>query len=105
MEVKIAVYKIPENFMWGSATASYQIEGAWNEDGKGESIWDTFCRIPGKIKDGSSGEIADDHYHRYAEDIDLMKAIGLNVYRFSFSWPRILPAGTCMVNHKGLDFY
>jgi beta-glucosidase len=105
MEVKMAEYKFPENFMWGSATASYQIEGAWNEDGKGESIWDTFCRIPGKIKDGSSGEIADDHYHRYAEDIDLMKAIGLNVYRFSFSWPRILPAGTGMVNHKGLDFY
>ena len=105
MEVKVAEYKFPEKFMWGSATASYQIEGAWNEDGKGESIWDTFCRIPGKIKDNSSGEVADDHYHRFSDDIDIMKSIGLQVYRFSFSWPRILPAGTGTVNKKGLDFY
>lgn len=105
MEAIMKEYRFPEDFLWGSATASYQIEGAWNEDCKGESVWDTFCRIPGKIKDGSSGETAVDHYHRWPEDIDLMKELGLQVYRFSFSWPRIFPEGKGSVNPKGLDFY
>ncbi len=95
----------PPHFFWGAATASYQIEGGVNEDGRGQSIWDTFCRIPGKISDGSSGDVACDHYHRWREDIGLMQAIGLNAYRFSIAWPRILPEGTGDVNQRGLDFY
>ena len=95
----------PEGFVWGTATAAYQIEGAWNEDGKGPSIWDTFCRQPRKIMDGSSGDIADDHYHRWREDVDIMAELGVNAYRFSTSWPRILPEGKGAVNSAGLDFY
>lgn len=87
------ILRFPEGFVWGTATAAYQIEGAWDEDGKGPSIWDTFCRQPGKIKDGSTGEIADDHYHRWQEDVGLMAELGMNAYRFSTSWPRILPEG------------
>ena len=88
-----------------AAAASYQIEGAMLEDGKGLSIWDMFTRIPGKIWSGQTGAIACDHYHRYQEDIDLMSRIGLKAYRFSIGWPRILPAGIGIVNQKGLDFY
>jgi beta-glucosidase len=95
----------PKDFIWGAATSSYQIEGAWNKDGKGESIWDRFTHTPGKIEDGSSGDVACDHYHRWAEDIALMKALGLQAYRFSVSWPRILPQGRGQVNQAGLDFY
>ncbi len=95
----------PDNFIWGAATASYQIEGAWNEDGKGESIWDRFSHTPGKILNGDTGDVAIDHYHRYREDIALMQSIGLNAYRFSIAWPRILPSGKGQINPKGIDFY
>ena len=95
----------PENFIWGAATSSYQIEGAWDEDGKGESIWDRYSHTPGKVIDGSTGDVACDHYHRWPEDIALMKSLGLKAYRFSMSWPRILPDGRGRVNQAGLDFY
>jgi beta-glucosidase len=95
----------PENFLWGAATASYQIEGAWNKHGKGESTWDRFTHTPGTIRNGDTGDVADDHYNRWKKDIALMKKIGLRAYRFSISWPRILPAGRGKVNQKGLDFY
>lgn len=95
----------PQNFLWGSATASYQIEGAWQEDGKGESIWDRFAHTPGKVLHGATGDVACDHYHRWPEDIALMKELGLRAYRFSIGWPRILPEGTGAVNQKGIDFY
>jgi len=98
-------HKFPHNFLWGAATASYQIEGARNEDGKGESIWDRFSHTPGKTTNGDTGDIACDHYHRYLDDIALMRRIGLKAYRFSISWTRILPAGKGAVNTAGLDFY
>jgi len=98
-------YSFPENFVWGAATASYQIEGAWNENGKGESIWDRFSHTPGKVENGDTGDVACDHYHRWREDIILMKEIGLKAYRFSISWPRILPSGRGEVNQAGIDFY
>lgn len=93
------------HFLFGVATAAYQIEGAWNEDGKGESIWDRFSHTPGVIEDGSTGDIACDHYHRYREDIQLMKELGVDIYRFSISWSRIFPEGRGKVNQKGVDFY
>jgi beta-glucosidase len=95
----------PENFLWGAAAASYQIEGAAYADGKGASVWDMFCRKPGVIADGSSGEVACDHYHRYADDVGLMREIGLKAYRLSVSWPRVLPEGTGTPNAAGLAFY
>ncbi len=95
----------PEKFLWGAATASYQIEGAWNKHGKGESTWDRFTHTPGNIKNNDTGDVADDHYRLWKKDIGLMKRIGLQAYRFSISWPRILPAGRGKVNQKGLDFY
>lgn len=95
----------PSNFLWGAATCAYQIEGAWDEDGRGESIWDRFSHTPGNIIDGSNGDIACDHYHRWPEDIALMKSLGLRAYRFSIAWPRILPDGRGRVNQAGLDFY
>ena len=95
----------PKDFWWGTATAAYQIEGAWNEDGKGESIWDRFAHTPGKIKNLDTGDVACDHYHRYREDIALMRTLNLNSYRFSVSWPRIQPSGSGPPNPKGLDFY
>ena len=95
----------PENFLWGSATSAYQIEGAWNEDGKGLSIWDTFSHKKGKTHKGATGDVAADHYHRWREDVDIMADMGLKVYRFSTSWTRILPFGTGYVNQAGLDFY
>ncbi|MFX1299292.1 MAG: glycoside hydrolase family 1 protein, partial [Promethearchaeota archaeon] len=97
--------KFPEGFIWGAATSSYQIEGAWNEDGKGKSMWDVATRIPGLFKNGDTGDVACDHYHRYKEDVQLMKKIGLNAYRFSISWPRIFPRGKGKVNPKGVAFY
>src|SRR5512139_4260608 len=97
--------KFPSNFLWGTATASYQVEGAWNEDGKGESIWDRFCRAPGHVERGESGDIACDHYHRYSDDIALMAELGLQNYRFSLAWPRIYPQGRGPVNPRGLDHY
>jgi beta-glucosidase len=95
----------PKGFFWGTATASYQIEGAWNEDGKGESIWDRFAHTPGKIKNGDTGDVACDSYHRWREDLDLMRAMNLNSYRFSIAWPRIQPSGSGAVNEKGFDYY
>ena len=95
----------PQGFVWGSATASYQIEGAAREDGRGESIWDRYCAIPGNVLGGDTGEVACDHYHRYREDVALMKQMGLKAYRFSVAWPRILPEGRGRVNEKGLAFY
>ena len=94
-----------KDFLWGAATASYQIEGAWNEDGKGSNIWDDFSHIPGKVDFGATGDTACDHYHRYKEDVQLMKKCGLKAYRFSISWARILPEGTGTVNEKGIEFY
>ncbi len=100
-----APVRFPSGFLWGVATSAYQIEGAVHEDGRGPSIWDTFSHTPGKIRDGSTGDIADDHYHRYAADLDLMQSLGVQSYRFSVAWPRILPEGTGAANQKGLDFY
>lgn len=97
--------EFPKGFLWGAATASYQIEGAWQEDGKGESIWDHFTHTPGKISDGSNGDVACDHYHRWPEDIALMKSLNIQSYRFSLAWPRVLPTGRARVNQAGLDFY
>ena len=94
-----------KDFVWGAATASYQIEGAWNLDGKGPNIWDEFTHQPGKISDNSTGDTACDHYHLYKQDVKLMAELGLKAYRFSISWSRILPEGTGRVNQKGIDFY
>ncbi|MBX3063750.1 MAG: beta-glucosidase [Anaerolineae bacterium] len=97
--------KFPDNFVWGVATASYQIEGATDEDGRGESIWDRFAATPGKTHNGDSGAVADDHYHRYPEDIALMKDLGVKAYRLSVAWPRIFPEGKGRVNELGIAFY
>jgi beta-glucosidase len=95
----------PDGFIWGAATSAYQIEGAAKEDGRGDSVWDTFCREPGRVLDGDTGEVAADHYHRYPSDLDLMKELGLHSYRFSIAWPRVIPDGAGPVNQRGLDFY
>jgi beta-glucosidase len=99
------MYSFPRNFIWGCATSAYQVEGAWNLDGKGESIWDQFVHTPGKIERGETGNIACDQYHRYKEDIDIMKQLGISAYRFSVSWPRIYPDGKGKINSRGLDHY
>ena len=96
---------LPPGFVFGAATAAYQIEGAVAEDGRGQSIWDTFARIPGRTHDGDTGDTACDHYHRFAEDITLLRDLGVRSYRFSIAWPRIQPTGAGPVNPKGLDFY
>ncbi len=95
----------PQDFIWGCAASAYQVEGAWNEDGKGPSIWDTFVHTPGKIANNENGDVAVDHYHRYKEDVALMKEIGLDSYRFSVSWSRVMPEGRGRVNQAGLAFY
>ena len=95
----------PEKFTWGAAASAYQTEGAWNSDGKGLSVWDMFTRDGSHIWEGHSGRDACDHYHRYPEDVALLKKIGLQAYRFSVSWPRVLPHGEGRANTKGLDFY
>jgi beta-glucosidase len=97
--------RFPDDFLWGAATASYQIEGAVHEDGRGESVWDRFSATPGKVRNGETGEIACDVYHRYADDVSLMSELGLDAFRFSIAWPRILPEGRGRVNQAGLDFY
>ncbi len=97
--------QFPAGFAWGAATAAYQVEGAVNEDGRGPSIWDTFAHTPGRTLNGETGDVACDHYHRYPQDIGLMKELGLNAYRFSIAWPRILPSGRGQINQAGLDFY
>jgi beta-glucosidase len=93
------------NFIWGVATSSFQIEGATHEGGRGPSIWDTFCKVPGKVANGDTGDVACDHYHRYNEDLDLMKWMGVDAYRFSVAWSRVLPNGVGAINNAGLDFY
>ena len=97
--------RFPDGFLWGTATSAYQIEGAVHEDGRGPSIWDTFSHTPGKIADGSNADRANDHYHRYKEDVGLIKELGVKAYRFSIAWPRVFPEGTGTPNPKGLDFY
>ncbi|HKD61893.1 MAG TPA: family 1 glycosylhydrolase [Terracidiphilus sp.] len=104
-EAEIASARFPEGFLWGMATASYQVEGAWNEDCKGESIWDRYAHAQGHIKGGDTGDVACDHYHRYKEDIALLKRMNQKSYRFSTSWARIQPSGTGAPNQKGLDHY
>ncbi len=101
----LAFPPFPPGFTWGVATAAYQIEGAVAEDGRGNSIWDTFCRQPGAIRDGDTGDVADDHYHRWPEDVALMADLGIGAYRFSIAWPRIQPTGSGPANAAGLDFY
>jgi beta-glucosidase len=95
----------PENFIWGVATSAYQIEGAWNEDGKGPSIWDVFAHQKGRVVNGDNGDVAADHYHRWQEDVDIMAKLGIKAYRFSIAWTRVIPQGTGKVNSAGLDFY
>jgi 6-phospho-beta-glucosidase len=95
----------PAGFLWGAASAAYQVEGAWDADGKGPSVWDLFTKLPGKTFQGSNGDVAVDHYHRYEEDVALMAEMGLKAYRFSVSWPRIFPQGRGKVNEAGLAFY
>jgi len=95
----------PDGFRWGVATSAYQIEGAVTEDGRGASIWDVYAHTPGKIKDGRNADVANDHYHRYKDDVRLMRDLGVKAYRFSIAWPRIFPDGRGQPNAKGIDFY
>ncbi|MFC3500092.1 GH1 family beta-glucosidase [Micromonospora krabiensis] len=101
----MSMLTFPPDFGWGAATSAYQIEGAAKEDGRGESVWDVFSRTPGRTRNGDTGEVAADHYHRYRDDLDLMRDLGLRSYRFSISWPRIQPDGNGAPNQRGLDFY
>src|ERR1700757_3703409 len=95
----------PEGFLWGASTSAYQIEGAVKEDGRGSSIWDTFCHLPGNILGEETGDIACDHYHRWPEDVALMREFGIGAYRLSTAWPRIFPEGRGSPNPKGFEFY
>jgi beta-glucosidase len=104
-EDAIAGLAFPPGFVFGAATAAYQIEGAADEDGRGRSIWDTFSHTPGRVENGDTGDVACDHYHRYRDDVALMRDLGLSAYRFSVSWPRVLPEGAGRVEQRGLDFY
>jgi len=97
--------EFPHGFLWGAATSAYQIEGSTTADGRTESVWDRFCRVPGNVQDGSSGELACDHYRQFREDVGLMRDLGLGAYRFSISWNRVLPHGRGAINPKGLEFY
>jgi beta-glucosidase len=96
---------LKSGFLWGVSTSSFQIEGAAHLDGRGDSIWDTYCRLQGRVKNGDTGDIACDHYHRYAEDVALMRNLGIDAYRFSILWPRVLPSGRGVANEPGLAFY
>src|SRR4051794_37982332 len=100
-----AATRFPNGFVWGTATSAYQIEGAVDEDGRGRSIWDTFAHTPGRTRDGDTGDVACDHYHRWPEDVALLADLGVDAYRFSIAWPRIQPDGSGPPNAKGLDFY
>lgn len=105
LQKRHSMKEFPKGFVWGASTSAYQIEGAYNIDGKGPSIWDAFSSIPGKTNKGETGQVSGDHYHRFREDVALMKEIGLKAYRFSISWPRVMPAGKGEVNKKGIQFY
>ena len=96
---------VGKDFLWGCASAAYQVEGAYDEDGKGPSVWDQFVRQPGRTFRGSNGDVAVDHYHRWKEDIALMAELGLKAYRFSIAWARVFPEGTGKVNESGMQFY
>src|SRR5450631_1398226 len=98
-------YSFPDGFLWGCATASYQIEGGAAEDGRKPSVWDTFSKTPGKVANGDTGDVADDSYHRYKEDIGLLKWLGVKTYRMSVAWPRVFPDGTGKPNEKGIAYY
>jgi beta-glucosidase len=100
----VSVQSFPEGFLWGTATAAYQVEGAVDTDGRGPSVWDTFAHTPGRIENGHTGDVACEHYHRFRDDVELMSGLGLNAYRFSVGWSRVMPDGTT-VNARGLDFY
>ncbi|ACU35632.1 beta-glucosidase [Actinosynnema pretiosum subsp. pretiosum] len=100
-----AIASLPPSFRWGVATSAYQIEGAVAEDGRGPSIWDTYCRVPGMVHEGDNGDVACDHYHRMPEDVELIRSLGVDTYRFSVAWPRVQPGGTGPANPKGLAFY
>src|SRR5450755_607700 len=104
-QISSADLQFPAGFKWGCATASYQIEGAVNEDGRKPSVWDTFSHTPGKTFQGDTGDVADDSYHLYKDDVKLLKNMGVTVYRFSISWSRIFPDGTGQPNEKGLAYY
>src|ERR1700744_3021963 len=95
----------PKQFLWGTATASYQVEGAVKEDGRGPSIWDTFSHTPGKVSNGDTGDVADDFFHRYRDDVQLMKKLGVQTFRFSVAWSRVFPTGSGQPLAHGLDFY
>jgi len=98
-------FRFPRRFVWGAGTAAYQIEGAASEDGRCPSVWDRFCEVDGKVRNGDDGAVACDFYHRYRDDIGLMGELGIDAFRFSIAWPRVIPAGTGAVNAAGLDFY
>ena len=104
-DVSTSARSFPPGFLWGTATAAYQVEGAVAEDGRTPSVWDTFAHTPGKVVNNANGDVADDHYHRYKDDVQLMKALGVKVYRFSISWSRVFPQGSGAPNPKGMDFY
>ena len=100
-----AALGFPADFLWGASTSAFQVEGAATADGRGPSVWDTFCRMTGRVDNGDTGDVACNHYHRYEEDVSLMRGLGVGAYRFSLAWPRLLPKGKGAVNEKGLDFY
>ncbi|MEY4348103.1 MAG: hypothetical protein RIS43_522, partial [Actinomycetota bacterium] len=104
-EVSAIASLFPASFKWGVATSSYQIEGAAQKDGRGASIWDTFCATPGKVVNAENGDIACDHYHRFEDDVALMKELGVQTYRFSIAWPRLFPQGNSVSESRGFDFY
>jgi beta-glucosidase len=104
-DVASGTRQFPKGFLWGTATASYQVEGAVAEDGRAPSVWDTFSHTPGKVIQNATGDVADDHYHRYKEDVQVMKSLGVKAYRFSIAWPRVFPQGSGQPNPRGLDFY
>ena len=105
MEEPLLYASFPDGFIWGAATAAYQIEGGWDEGGKGLSIWDLWTLGEGNVADGTTGQVACDSYHRYREDVQLLQEMGLNSYRFSISWSRILPEGTGRINAEGVEYY
>ena len=105
IEKELKASDFGKDFLWGVACAAYQVEGAWDKDGRGPSIWDTFSHKKGKVHNNDNGDVASDFYHRYKEDITLLKALNFKVFRFSISWSRVFPNGTGKINQKGVEFY